>query len=58
MKLFCVQGYALIEYESKAEAAKAIAELDGAEMLTQTIRVGWAFSNSALRSLKQPPRRE
>eukprot|EP00243_Klebsormidium_subtile_P012973 TRINITY_DN8227_c0_g1_i1.p1 TRINITY_DN8227_c0_g1~~TRINITY_DN8227_c0_g1_i1.p1 ORF type:complete len:187 (-),score=45.34 TRINITY_DN8227_c0_g1_i1:258-818(-) len=53
-----VKGYALIEYETKAEAAKAIAELDGAEMLTQTIRVGWAFSNSALRSLKQPPRRE
>jgi RNA-binding protein 8A len=53
-----VKGYALIEYESKAEAAKAIAGLDGAELLTQTIRVSWAFSNAALRSLKQPPRRE
>lgn len=48
----------MIEYESKAEAAKAIAGLDGAELLTQTIRVSWAFSNAALRSLKQPPRRE
>ncbi|KAF5931310.1 hypothetical protein HYC85_032183 [Camellia sinensis] len=39
-----VKGYALIEYESFEEAQKAINEMDGAELLTQTINVDWAFS--------------
>ncbi|KAL7174243.1 hypothetical protein ACSBR2_033491 [Camellia fascicularis] len=39
-----VKGYALIEYESFEEAQKAINEMDGTELLTQTINVDWAFS--------------
>lgn len=38
------QGYALIEYETFEDAQKAIAEMDGGELLTQTIAVDWAFS--------------
>ncbi|GFY94308.1 RNA-binding (RRM/RBD/RNP motifs) family protein [Actinidia rufa] len=39
-----VKGYALIEYENFEEAQKAINEMDGTELLTQTINVDWAFS--------------
>ncbi|KAG5575393.1 hypothetical protein H5410_055527 [Solanum commersonii] len=39
-----VKGYAFIEYESFEEAQRAISEKDGAEFLTQTIHVDWAFS--------------
>ncbi|KAK4482433.1 hypothetical protein RD792_009592 [Penstemon davidsonii] len=39
-----VKGYALIEFESFEEAQRAINELDGTELLTQTINVDWAFS--------------
>ncbi|KAH0714632.1 hypothetical protein KY284_007537 [Solanum tuberosum] len=39
-----VKGYAFIEYESFEEAQRAISEKDGAEFLTQTIHVAWAFS--------------
>jgi RNA-binding protein 8A len=38
-----VKGYALIEYESYAEAEKAIQEMDGEELLGQTIGADWAF---------------
>ncbi|CAL5350834.1 unnamed protein product [Camellia sinensis] len=37
-------GYALIEYENFEESQKAINEMDGTELLTQTITVDWAFS--------------
>ncbi|CAL5350847.1 unnamed protein product [Camellia sinensis] len=37
-------GYALIEYENFEESQKAINEMDGTELLTQTINVDWAFS--------------
>ncbi|XP_010544178.1 PREDICTED: RNA-binding protein 8A-B isoform X2 [Tarenaya hassleriana] len=40
-----VKGYALIEYEKFEEAQKAISEMNGAELLTQTVNVDWAFSN-------------
>ncbi|XP_058226251.1 RNA-binding protein Y14A [Rhododendron vialii] len=39
-----VKGYALIEYENRDEAQKAISEMDGTELLTQNITVDWAFS--------------
>ncbi|KAK9079397.1 hypothetical protein SSX86_001068 [Deinandra increscens subsp. villosa] len=39
-----VKGYALIEYESYEEAEKAIASMDGGELLTQAVNVDWAFS--------------
>ncbi|KAE9463264.1 hypothetical protein C3L33_04825, partial [Rhododendron williamsianum] len=39
-----VKGYALIEYEKRDEAQKAISEMDGTELLTQNITVDWAFS--------------
>ncbi|CAL5350849.1 unnamed protein product [Camellia sinensis] len=37
-------GYALIEYVNFEESQKAINEMDGTELLTQTINVDWAFS--------------
>ncbi|XP_058199249.1 RNA-binding protein Y14A-like [Rhododendron vialii] len=44
-----VKGYALIEYETFEEAQKAIHEMDGTELLTQTINVDWAFSKGPFR---------
>ncbi|XP_021894178.1 RNA-binding protein Y14 isoform X2 [Carica papaya] len=40
-----VKGYALIEYEKFEEAQNAISAMNGAELLTKTIYVDWAFSN-------------
>ncbi|XP_071690692.1 RNA-binding protein Y14A-like [Rutidosis leptorrhynchoides] len=44
-----VKGYALIEYESFEEAEKAIAAMDGGELLTQIVNVDWAFSKGPFR---------
>lgn len=44
-----VKGYALIEYERFEEAQAAITTLNGADFLTQTITVDWAFSNGPYR---------
>lgn len=41
-----VKGYALIEYEMKEEAVKAIESLDKTELLGQEIRVDFAFSDT------------
>ncbi|CAM6009450.1 unnamed protein product [Sphagnum compactum] len=43
-----VKGYALIEYETKKEAQEAIDNLNGKQLLTQTIFVNWAFSTGPL----------
>ena len=44
-----VKGYALIEYKTKKEAETAIREMDGKELLTQTLKVDWGFKKGALR---------
>eukprot|EP00250_Pteridium_aquilinum_P015748 c22741_g1_i1 orf=191-817(+) len=44
-----VKGYALIEYEKKQEAQAAINQMNGANLLTQTVMVDWAFSSGPLR---------
>lgn len=38
-----LQGYALVEYESRAEAEKAIAGASGAQLLEQTLLCDFAF---------------
>mmetsp|Transcript_11229 Transcript_11229/g.35606 ORF Transcript_11229/g.35606 Transcript_11229/m.35606 type:complete len:159 (+) Transcript_11229:78-554(+) len=44
-----VKGYALIEYEKQKEAQEAITAMNGAELLTQTLAVDWAFSKGGRR---------
>ncbi|KAL3529936.1 hypothetical protein ACH5RR_009258 [Cinchona calisaya] len=44
-----VKGYALVEYEHLEEAQKAINEMDGAELLTNTVHVDWAFSKGSFK---------
>jgi len=41
-----VKGYALVEYESKAEAEEAIKLMDNTEFMENTIHVDWAFSKT------------
>jgi RNA-binding protein 8A len=38
-----MQGYALIEYEKKAEALAAIAGASGSQILEQTLKCDFAF---------------
>ena len=44
-----VKGYALIEFGTRKEAEAAIAALNGAPLLTQTLAVDWAFSRAPAR---------
>ena len=48
-----MKGYALVEYATKQEAQAAIDEMDGKELLTQTINVSWAFSSGPTRQRKR-----
>jgi RNA-binding protein 8A len=38
-----MKGYALVEFESQAEATDAIKNMDGQDLLGQPIGVNWAF---------------
>lgn len=38
-----VKGYALVEYNSKAEAKAAIEQMDGAEFMEKKLHADWAF---------------
>ncbi|EGD80223.1 RNA-binding protein 8A [Salpingoeca rosetta] len=38
-----VKGYALVEYEQQEEAARAVSEGTGQEVLGQEVTVNWAF---------------
>ena len=43
-----VKGYALVEYSNRKEAETAKEAMDGREILTQKVRVDWAFQNGPL----------
>uniref|UniRef100_A0A7S0WT30 RNA-binding protein 8A n=1 Tax=Chlamydomonas leiostraca TaxID=1034604 RepID=A0A7S0WT30_9CHLO len=44
-----VKGYALIEYKKKTEAKAAIDAMNGAELLTQKIKVDYAFKKGDIK---------
>eukprot|EP00199_Chlamydomonas_sp_CCMP681_P005027 CAMPEP_0119102566 /NCGR_PEP_ID=MMETSP1180-20130426/1274_1 /TAXON_ID=3052 ORGANISM="Chlamydomonas cf sp, Strain CCMP681" /NCGR_SAMPLE_ID=MMETSP1180 /ASSEMBLY_ACC=CAM_ASM_000741 /LENGTH=145 /DNA_ID=CAMNT_0007086877 /DNA_START=132 /DNA_END=569 /DNA_ORIENTATION=+ len=44
-----VKGYALIEYASKAEAQAAIDAMNGADLLTQKLKVDYAFKKGDIK---------
>eukprot|EP01025_Chloroclados_australasicus_P032520 TRINITY_DN3297_c0_g4_i1.p3 TRINITY_DN3297_c0_g4~~TRINITY_DN3297_c0_g4_i1.p3 ORF type:complete len:164 (-),score=29.68 TRINITY_DN3297_c0_g4_i1:469-960(-) len=46
------KGYALVEYELKDEAMKAIQEMDGQEFMTKQVMVTWAFGKGPIKQSK------
>ena len=52
-----VKGYALVEYETKAQAKAAIDDSDGQEIFGQIVSVDWAFWNGPSKELKPRRRR-
>jgi len=47
-----VKGYALVEYETKSEAQKAITALSGSKFRDQVLSSDWAFSSGPIRKEK------
>lgn len=52
-----VKGYALVEYKKQSEAQAAIDALNGAELLTQTIKVDYAFKKGDVKRGARAPAR-
>jgi RNA-binding protein 8A len=38
-----VKGYAMVEYEKKTQAQRAIEEMNGASFMERSLQVDWAF---------------
>lgn len=53
----CAQGYALVEFESKAEAQAAIDDTDGQDIFGQVVSVDWAFWNGPSKEVNPRRRR-
>jgi hypothetical protein len=53
-----VKGYALIEYQTKAEAQAAIEACNGSELLDSTLTVDWALSRGPIKKRMATHRRE
>jgi RNA-binding protein 8A len=47
-----VKGYALVVYETKDQAERAIKELNGKDLFGQKLSVNWAFSRGSLTKKK------
>ncbi|CAF1092073.1 unnamed protein product [Rotaria sordida] len=47
------KGYALVEYETFKEAKNALDNINGQDLLGQTLHVDWAFIKGPLRKLRQ-----
>ena len=52
-----VKGYALIEYEKKQEAQKAIESENGKELMEHVITAEWAFSKGPIKGRESTRRR-
>jgi RNA-binding protein 8A len=52
-----VKGYALVEYANQKEAQAAIDGMDGKELLTQPVKVTWAFTKAAGKATRAAPAR-